>query len=317
MLKAIYSRSLKSAKDTASLHTKGELDLYSSDSGEGKSYDDLLSRKDISAVILALPIVSQPEYIKKALAAGKHVLAEKPLAADVKRGQELIEYYKDISSKNDVTFAIAENFRFKPVFTYAAEEAKKLGKVTHFTIKAFSLMKADAKWVGTEWRKKPEYQGGFLLDGGVHYAAATRLFLTEESKPDVVSALTTLAQEHLPPIDTLNAIIKTKSGASGTFQVSSGSLMSAFEWDFGFEKGALKVSDDTVTVKPLDGETTTKDFARTSGVGEEVAAWAESLIAGKPNPLQSPQEALADLEFMEKIFRSGEQDGAPNRFELQ
>lgn len=204
-----------------------------------------------------------------------------------------------------------------PIFAYAAEEAKKLGKVTHFSVKVFSLMKPDAKWVGTEWRKKPEYQGGFLLDGGVHHAAATRLFLQGESKPDIVSALTTLTQEHLPPIDTANALVKTKSGASGTFQLSSGSLMSAFEWDFGFERGALKLSGDTVTVKPLDGETTTKDFPRTSGVSEEVAAWAESLVQGKPNPLQSPREALADLEFMEKIFRSGEQDGAPNQYELQ
>lgn len=316
-LKAIYSRSLKSAQDTASLNTKAQVDLYSADSGEGKSYQDLLQREDVSAVIIALPIVSQPEYIEKALKAGKHVLAEKPLAKDVDNGKKLIQYYEDVSSTNDVTFAIAENVRFMPIFTYAAEEAKKLGKVTHFSVKVFSLMKPDAKWIGTEWRKKPEYQGGFLLDGGVHYAAATRLLLKGDSKPDIVSALTTLTHEHLPPIDTVNAIVKTKSGASGTFQASVGSLMSAFEWDFGFEKGAVKVSGDTVTVKPLDGDAVNKDFPRTSGVSEEVAAWAEGLVSGKPNALQSPQEALADLEFMELMFQSGEADGSPKKFKLQ
>lgn len=316
-LKAIYSRSLKSAQDTASLNTKAQADLYSADSGEGRSYEDLLQRNDISAVIIALPIVSQPEYIEKALKAGKHVLAEKPLAKDVDNGKKLIKFYEEVSSQNDVTFAIAENVRFMPIFAYAAEEAKKFGKVTHFTVKVFGMMNLDAKWMGTDWRKKPEYQGGFLLDGGVHHAAAARLFLNGDSKPDTVSALTALTKEHLPPIDTVNAIVKTKSGASGTFQISVGSLMKAFEWDFGFEKGAVKVSGDTVTSQPLGGQETKQDFPRTSGVSEEVAAWAEGLVSGKPNALQSPQEALADLEFMELMFQSGETDGSPKKYELQ
>lgn len=51
--------------------------LYSEDSEEGKSLDDLLARSDIKAVTIALPIKNQPEYIKKALLAGKHVLSEK------------------------------------------------------------------------------------------------------------------------------------------------------------------------------------------------------------------------------------------------
>ncbi|CAM1501169.1 Fc.00g103310.m01.CDS01 [Cosmosporella sp. VM-42] len=317
-LKAIYSRSLKSAEDTAALNTKGAIDLYSADSGAGKTYQDLLSREDIAAVIIALPIVSQPGYIEAALAAGKHVLAEKPLAKDVARGKKLIEYYTEIAKKNNSTFAIAENVRFMPAFTYAAEEARKLGKVNHFTVRVFSWMKQDAKWVGTEWRRKPEYQGGFLLDGGVHHAAATRLLLGGDSnKAESVRALTSLTHEYLAPIDTVNAIIKTKSGTSGTFQVSSGSLINAFEWDFGFENGTVKVVNDTVIVKPLDGEEVVKDFARTSGVSEEVAAWGEGIVTATPNPLQSPVEALADLELMEQMFNSGDQDGAQLKYELQ
>lgn len=59
-LKAIYSRSLKSAQDLAS-GTDG-IDLYSEDSGAGKSYDDLLARSDIRAVTIAYvqPTIVQP-----------------------------------------------------------------------------------------------------------------------------------------------------------------------------------------------------------------------------------------------------------------
>lgn len=41
------------------------MDLYSTDSGEGKSYDDILKRADIKGVIIALPIVDQVQYIEK------------------------------------------------------------------------------------------------------------------------------------------------------------------------------------------------------------------------------------------------------------
>lgn len=271
----------------------------------------------MQAVIIALPIVSQPEYIEAALAAGKHVLAEKPIAADVAAGKKLLDYYKKVSSEKSVTLAIAENYRFYPSLTYAREQAARLGRVTHFSIKLFSLMGSDTKWYKTEWRQKPEYQGGFLLDGGVHYAAASRLFLSGDSAADTVQAFTDQVQGHLPPIDTVNAIIKTKSGASGAFQHSAGTNMRAFEWDLGYEKGTIKVAGETVTVTPIDGEPTVKQFERVNGVAEEVAAWAQSIADSKPNQLQSPEEALADLEFLEKMFRSGEQNGAQQKYELQ
>ena len=71
---AVWSRSLKSAE---SVRGDAKVALYSEDSGEGKSLDDLLARSDIKAVTIALPIKNQPEYIRKALLAGKHVLSEK------------------------------------------------------------------------------------------------------------------------------------------------------------------------------------------------------------------------------------------------
>lgn len=49
-LKAIYSRSLTSAKSLAS--EAGDVELYSDDS-EGKGYDALLKRDDVQAVVIA------------------------------------------------------------------------------------------------------------------------------------------------------------------------------------------------------------------------------------------------------------------------
>lgn len=44
---------------------------------------------------------------------------------------------------------------------------------------------------------------------------------------------------------------------------------------------------------------------------QEVFAWAKSIKEGKPDPKQSPEEALGDLEMLEAILKSGQRDGIP------
>ncbi|TVY84322.1 Uncharacterized protein LSUE1_G000988 [Lachnellula suecica] len=317
-LKAIYSRSLKSAQDLGT-----NADLYSDDSGSGNTYHDLLLRDDIHAVIIALPIMVQPEFIEAALVAGKHVLSEKPVAADLKRAEKLIAFSKSDKVKGGATWGVAENFRFLDSFEYAAQEARKLGRVLHFKVKMFANVKHGGKYLETPWRKKPEYQGGFLLDGGVHFVAATRLLLGEDAKPTGLTAYTNLLQEHLPPVDTVNSIWLTKSGVSGTFSVSFGTQLSGSEYTIACEKGSVSVVGTKVIVRQgeeNEGNVSVIDFkdrGEGNGVEPEVAAWAQSILDGKPNSLQSPEQAFADLEILEKMLRSGEGKGAPQTLQYQ
>jgi predicted dehydrogenase len=173
------------------------------------------------------------------------------------------------------------------------------------------------KSLETPWRKKPEYQGGFLLDGGVHFTAGTRLLLGEAAKPTALSAFTTLLQKHLPPVDTVNSIWLTKSGISGTFSISFGTSLSGGEYTIAAEKGSVTIVGSKVTVR--EGEENSGNVKVTefkgegNGVKQEVAAWAQSLVDGKPDPKQSPVEALADLEILEKMLRSGESQGKIER----
>ena len=54
-------------------------------------YTKLLNDPQITAIALATPAVTHYEMAKAALLAGKDVLVEKPLAIDVKHGEELIK----------------------------------------------------------------------------------------------------------------------------------------------------------------------------------------------------------------------------------
>lgn len=78
------------------------------------------------------------------------------------------------------------------------------------------------------------------------------------------------------------------------------------------EKGTVTIIYNKVTV--TDGEqalekASEKEFEDEDGVRDELAAWAQSLVDGVPNPRQSPEEALVDLEILEKMLRSGEVQG--------
>ncbi|KAJ5041157.1 uncharacterized protein L3040_005708 [Drepanopeziza brunnea f. sp. 'multigermtubi'] len=308
-LKAIYSRSLKSAQ---ALNTG--VDLYSEDSGDGKTYGDLLLREDITAVIIALPILAQPEFIEQALIAGKHVLSEKPIAGDIKRAEELIQFYKGERVKHGATWAVAENFRFLDSFKFGREQVEKLGKVLGFRVKQAGKVKMGGKYFETAWRKRPDHQGGFLLDGGVHFVAGIRLLLGNNAKPTALSAFTHLLQEHLAPVDTVDSIWQTKSGVTGTFSACFGTTLSGSEYTVACENGSVTVIVREKVIVRL-GEECDKNFKEEwfkeegSGVKQEVKAWAQSLVDRKPLPAQSPEEALIDLEILEKMLRSGEQNG--------
>ncbi|TVY36722.1 Uncharacterized protein LSUB1_G006087 [Lachnellula subtilissima] len=317
-LKAIYSRSLKSAQELGV-----KVDLYSDDSGAGKTYHDLLLDESIAAVIIALPILNQPEYIEAALAAGKHVLSEKPIAKDLKEAQRLIEYSKSDKVKGGATWSVAENYRFLESFVYASQEVQKLGRVLGFTVKSFGNVGAGDKYFKTPWRQHPGYQGGFILDGGVHFAAATRLLLGKETKPVSLAAYSTLLREQLPPVDTINSIWLTKSGISGTFSVSFGTTLFGSEYSIACEKGSVSVLGSKVIVREgeeKDGKFSEIDFkerGQENGVKQEDAAWGEALAKGHTLPNQSPEEALADLEILEKILRSGEAQGKSETLQFQ
>jgi len=308
-LKAVYSRSLKSAKTLS--EKLSDVELYSDDQ-DGKKFEDLLKRDDVKGVVIALPILAQPDYIKKALAAGKHVFAEKPIAKDLATAQDLLAWTQN-SSNTSATYTVAENFRFIDSYVWGSEQVASLGRILTFRVRVAAMVQAGSKYYETEWRKKPDYQGGFVLDGGVHFVAATRLLLQGgKQKIKRVSAFTAQLQEHLPPIDTLNATMQLDNGSSGTLSISFGTTDTGSEYLVACEKGSVHCARGKVTITKDGKDPETKDFPdEGNGVNQEIKAWAKSLEQGKRNEMQSPEEALKDLEILESCLKSGEQGGKP------
>lgn len=161
-VKAVYSRSRKSSTEFAEaaqdkLGLKHKLDVYNEED-EGRSLDALLARSDIKGVIVVLPITLQPDIVRKALAAGKHVLSEKPVAPDVATGRALIEEYEAKYKPKGLVWRVAENFETEPGFQAAQRivHGGKLGTIKFYNARAYSWVDTHSKWYNTPWRTVPD-----------------------------------------------------------------------------------------------------------------------------------------------------------------
>lgn len=329
-LKAVYSRSQKSAEAFVTNSGKTDLPVYFDEPATpGKSLADLLARSDIAAVAVAMPINLQPQAIRTALAAGKHVISEKPVADTVENARALIADYAKLSSPP--LWGVAENYRYQKSLHVAEEEVKKIGgTLVSFVLNSNKFVRPDGNYFNTAWRKNPTHPGGFLLDGGIHYIASLRSLLAAAgAPPSKTNKITKLAGtmeqllEILPPADTVRNIAVTEGGASGVVTMS-----------FGTEFGApLEISvtttDGMVTWTPKKVTVATRNAAdpfnphivehdcspknpafptdEGTGVKAEFRAFAANIAEGKTavETRLSPAEALADLELLESMFDSG------------
>lgn len=317
-LKAVYSRSEKSASSLASKASElglGEPTVY-----HDPDVDTLLAREDIHAVILILPIPAQPALIRKALAAGKHVLSEKPIAPDVAAGRALIAEY-DAQYRSELVWRVAENFEAEPAHLAARKLISdgKIGRVVSFSARAVANVERGSKYWSTSWRTVPEYQGGFLLDGGVHTAAALRTILPQRITH--LCGFASLTREHLVPHDTTHAVLKcadagSEAGAHGILELSfagapgsgvaNGISVTGTKGWLGITSAASKIR---VAVRMHEQEEEVTEYPQ-SGVEAELVAFFDAITNVKQgaegsNTLGDPSGALWDVALVEATLNSG------------
>jgi predicted dehydrogenase len=93
-------------------------------------YEEIVTRDDVQAVIIATPNVTHAPIALAAIKAGKHVLCEKPIAMNY---GEALEMYRAAEAKG-VRHMTAFTYRFVPAMRYLAHLVKSgaLGTPYHF-----------------------------------------------------------------------------------------------------------------------------------------------------------------------------------------
>ncbi|MGP4052514.1 Gfo/Idh/MocA family protein [Streptomyces sp. 2A115] len=167
-------------------------------------YAAALADDEVEAVYVPLPAALHAEWVRAALLAGKHVLAEKPLAMKRDETAELL------ALAGSQGLALVENVLFVHHVQHAQArklvESGAIGRLQHFEA-AFAVPRLSP----TDIRYRPALGGGALWDTGVYPVRAALLALGHELR--VVGA--TAARGPQDEVDTAGtALLSTPDGLS-------------------------------------------------------------------------------------------------------
>ncbi|WP_277188559.1 Gfo/Idh/MocA family protein, partial [Caballeronia sp. BR00000012568055] len=136
--------------------------------GRAESYSRMLGSGDLDAVYIPLPVASHVEWIEKALAAGKHVLCEKPIAMNADDIRQLIK----LRDRFGLVCAEAMMIVHSPQWQAAMDLIlRKAIGVLKRVDGCFSYYLDDPSSI----RNQGSLGGGALRDIGVYPVAATRI----------------------------------------------------------------------------------------------------------------------------------------------
>ncbi|MGH7778040.1 MAG: Gfo/Idh/MocA family protein [Candidatus Dormibacterales bacterium] len=139
-----------------------------------RTYEEVLFDPRVEAVYVPLVNSLHLPWTLRALAAGKHVLCEKPLALDARQGEAMA----DAAGRAGKLLMEALMYRFHPRLMRLRA---RVGEGARFVHAAFGFPLAGS----ANYRLDPALGGGALLDTGSYVISAARWFLGE---PDRVAA---------------------------------------------------------------------------------------------------------------------------------
>ncbi len=237
------------------------------------SYDDVLADPEVDAVYLPLINSLHATWSERALAAGKHVLCEKPLARTAAEGERMA------NAAAAAGRLLMEGFmyRFHPRLRDQMERARERS-IRH--VSAWFGFRIDAP---ENYRLRPELGGGALLDVGSYCLSACRWLLGE---PDEVAAV---ARKGVTGVDmTIGAALGFASGRT------------AFAWG-SFESPehqAIEIVFDDRTLRIEQPFTAWRDPDDPYQL--MVEAFAAAAIEGRPAPVPI-EESIANLRLIDRV----------------
>jgi predicted dehydrogenase len=171
------------------------------------SYAEMVDSLAIDAVYIATPASLHREWTIAAIEAGKHVLCEKPLAANAQDAALIA----DAAAEADVVVMEAFHWRYHPLVSQMQSilDAGILGTVervdARFEVDAGAIPSTDIRW-------DLSLGGGAMMDIGCYPASWVRWAI--EGEPDVVSASAVCPVKDID--GDLRADLSWPSGVTGT-----------------------------------------------------------------------------------------------------
>src|SRR4030042_3886520 len=127
-----------------------------------KSYEELLSDKEIELIIVNSPDNTHFELASEALKAGKHVIVEKPFTTNVNDGEKLIA----LAGKKHRILSVFQSRRWDGDFLTVQKiiRNKALGRLVEYE----AHFDRYRNYIQDSWKEKPGNQTGTLYNLGSH-----------------------------------------------------------------------------------------------------------------------------------------------------
>jgi predicted dehydrogenase len=262
-------------------------------------YDKLVADPDIDAIYNPLPNGLHGRWTRAALAAGKHVLCEKPFTANAAEAREIAE----LAANSDRVVMEAFHYRYHPL-TLRVEEIIASGELGPLRRVEASLCFPLPKF--SDIRYNYALAGGALMDAGCYTVHMVRTF--GGSTPEVVSAQ---AKLHDPRVDrVMTAELRFAGGHTGRVHCSMWSprLFDISAKVIG-EHGQLHVLNPAMpqmfhrlSVRTAN-DNRVESFPRRASYAYQLDAFANAVLRGAPLKT-TPEDAVENMTVIDAIYHA-------------
>lgn len=288
LVTAIAARDVERGRAFADKHNVGRVH---------ETYEALIGDPDVDAIYNPLPNSLHGRWTRAALLAGKHVLCEKPFAANAAEAREIAA----LAAKSDKVVMEAFHYRYHPLTLRVAEiiasgelgALKRVEAAVCFPLPKFSDIRYDYSLAG-----------GATMDAGCYAVDIVRTF--GGSTPEVVSAQAKLRD---PQVDrAMTAELRFVSGATGRVRCSmwSARLLQLSAKVIG-DRGKLSVlnpvmpqSFHRLAVRSTEGKRVER-FSRRASYAYQLDAFAAAVLWGEPVET-SPEDAVETMGVIDAIY---------------
>jgi phthalate 4,5-cis-dihydrodiol dehydrogenase len=280
-----------------------------------ESYEDLLARPDLDAVVIALPHWLHGDVTIASLHAGKHVLVEKPMAMTVAECDAMIA----AADQTGKTLMIAHSQHFFPV----NERARALiaaGEIGRIVFATDTWYKPFYEVERPPWFLDASKGGGMWPMNGPHMIDRMMMFIGRD-----VIAVKAMVGTHfvdVPATDTGMALLEFAGGVHATLQhcgYTNG--VNKFEAEITGTKGQLRLTTTQLwqsrdgkyeevplepSLPPLKSDWPA-DHSPGSTFANQLAAFVHSVQTGEEPPISARygREIVRVLEACEESARLG------------
>ncbi len=264
-----------------------------------ENYEALIGDPDLDAVYNPLPNGLHGRWTRAALAAGKHVLCEKPFTANAAEAREIAE----LAAQSDRVVMEAFHYRYHPLALRVEEiiASGELGKLKRVeTAMCFPLPKF------SDIRYNYSLAGGATMDAGCYAVHMARTF--GGGTPEVVSAQVKLRD---PRIDrAMTAELRFPEGHTGRIRCSMWSStplrisakVIGEHGELGVLNPVLPQMFHRLSVRSAEGKRVER-FSRRPTYAYQLDAFAAAVLRGE-SVKTTPADAIENMTVIDAIYRA-------------